>query len=164
MLRSEYALDMGCLEQIWIKRGKGAPMDDAPQARVVAGRGIEGNANQGGKRQVTLVDRAFWGDITAPLMSPDPVIRRANLLLSGVDLRDSRGKLLRVGSVRILIHGETRPCEQMEEAVPGLRSAMSVAWGGGAFGEVLDDGEIRVGDRVEWVSLADAPTRESLAG
>jgi hypothetical protein len=26
---------------------------------------------------------------------------------------------------------------------------MSVPWGGGAFGEVLDDGEISVGDSVE---------------
>jgi hypothetical protein len=40
----------------------------------------------------------------------------------------------------------------MEEAVPGLRSAMSVPWGGGAFGEVLDDGAIAVGDRAEWES------------
>jgi hypothetical protein len=39
----------------------------------------------------------------------------------------------------------------MEEAVAGLRSAMSVPWGGGAFGEVLDDGEIAIGDGVELV-------------
>jgi MOSC domain-containing protein YiiM len=143
---------MGRLEQIWIKRGKGAPMDHAPQARVVAGRGIVGNANQGGKRQVTIVDRDFWGDITGPLMSPDPIVRRANLLLSGVDLRGSRGKILRLGAIRILIHGETRPCEQMEESIPGLRRAMSVPWGGGAFGEVLDDGEIAAGDQAYWES------------
>jgi MOSC domain-containing protein YiiM len=50
--------------------------------------------------------------------------------------------------VRVRIYGETRPCEQMEAAVPGLRDAMSVPWGGGAHGEVLDDGEIAVGDPV----------------
>jgi hypothetical protein len=38
----------------------------------------------------------------------------------------------------------------MEEACPGLRAAMSVAWGGGAFGEVLDDGRIAVGGPAEW--------------
>jgi MOSC domain-containing protein YiiM len=28
---------------------------------------------------------------------------------------------------------------------------MQADWGGGAFAEVLDDGDIRVGDRAEWV-------------
>jgi hypothetical protein len=37
----------------------------------------------------------------------------------------------------------------MEEAQSGLRAAMYSDWGGGAFGAVLDDGEIRVGDVVE---------------
>jgi hypothetical protein len=37
----------------------------------------------------------------------------------------------------------------MEMAAPGLQAAMSVPFGGGAFGEVLDDGEIAVGDAVE---------------
>ena len=38
----------------------------------------------------------------------------------------------------------------MDEAFPGLRRAMQEDWGGGAFAEVLDNGEIAVGDPVEW--------------
>ena len=76
-------------------------------------------------------------------------MRRANLLVSDVDFTDARGKILHIGTVRIRIYGETRPCEQMEAVAPGLQRAMSVPWGGGAFGEVLDDGEIAVGDSVE---------------
>jgi hypothetical protein len=38
----------------------------------------------------------------------------------------------------------------MEEALPGLQEALAVDWGGGAFGEVLDDGEVRIGDEVRW--------------
>jgi MOSC domain-containing protein YiiM len=140
---------MSELRQIWIKRMKGGPMDPAPRVRVVAGKGIVGNANQGGKRQVTIVSNRHWGEVTAPLGDvPDPRLRRANLLVSDIDFADARGKILTIGTVRIRIYGETRPCEQMEDAVPGLRSAMSVPWGGGAFGEILDDGEIAVGDAV----------------
>ena len=138
------------LERIWIKRGKRGPMDPVDTAPVLSGRGIVGNANQGGRRQVTLLSAEHWADITRHLAEPDPRVRRANLLLSAIDLRGSRGKTLRIGSIRIHILGETRPCERMDEAVPGLRDALSVPWGGGAFGEVLDDGDLTVGDTAAW--------------
>ena len=147
---------MSELRQIWIKRMKGGPMDPAPKASLIAGRGISGNANQGGRRQVTIVSDRHWADVTAPLgPTPDPRLRRANLLVSDVDFTGARGKVLTIGNVRIRINGETRPCEQMEDAVPGLQDVMSVPWGGGAFGEVLDDGEIVVGDRVDLKSAGD---------
>ena len=124
-------------------------MDSADRAKVIAGKGIVGNANQGGKRQVTIVSNKHWEEVTAPLGDvPDPRLRRANLLVSDIDFTDARGQILKIGNVRVRIYGETRPCEQMENAVPGLKSAMSVPWGGGAFGEVLDDGEIAIGDPV----------------
>jgi len=41
----------------------------------------------------------------------------------------------------------------MDEALPGLRAVMAVQWGGGVFAEVLDDGEIAVGDEVAWEEL-----------
>jgi MOSC domain-containing protein YiiM len=144
------------LEQIWIKRMRGGPMDSADRARMKAGRGIVGNANQGGKRQVTIVSNKHWNQVTAPLgATPDPRLRRANLLVSDIDFADARGRILKVGPVRIRIYGETRPCEQMEEVAPGLQQAMKVPWGGGAFGEILDDGEIVVGDVVELQPSAD---------
>jgi MOSC domain-containing protein YiiM len=142
----------GQLESIWIKRFRRGPMDAAPTAQLVARRGIVGNANQGGKRQVTIISREAWDAVMEELGEHvPPETRRANLLVSGVDLAKTRGCVLRVGQCRLRIYGETKPCWQMEEAHVGLQSAMRPDWRGGVFAEVLDDGEITVGDRVEWM-------------
>jgi MOSC domain-containing protein YiiM len=139
----------GRLEGIWIKRMERGPMDPAPEATLVADRGILGNADQGGKRQVTIIEREAWDAMMDELHGDlEPDARRANLLVTGVPLASSRGKILHVGDCRIQIQGETRPCERMDEALSGLRRAMAEPWRGGAFGVVLDDGQIRVGDPV----------------
>ena len=141
----------GVLEAIWIKRVRRGPMDPAARATLVAGRGIVGNANQRGRRQVTIIEREVWESLVGALGSGlDPAARRANLMVSGFPLAGSRGRILRVGATRLRVLGETKPCERMEEALPGLRDAMWPGWGGGAFAEVLDDGEIAVGDEVGW--------------
>ncbi|HEV2129813.1 MAG TPA: MOSC domain-containing protein [Longimicrobiaceae bacterium] len=146
------ANEPGRLEAIWIKRAHRGPMDEAAEATLLAGRGIVGNADQGRRRQVTLIEREVWEELMAQLGADvPPSARRANLMLSGIRLANTRGRLLQVGASRVRIAGETRPCERMDEAVPGLRAAMQPYWGGGAFAEVLDDGQIAVGDAVRWL-------------
>lgn len=149
----------GHLERIWIKRMKGGPMDPAETASLVADRGIVGNADQGGRRQVTVLEHEAWDVMMAELGDPelDPSARRANFLVRGVALRDARGQVLRVGGCRIRIEGESRPCEQMDDAYPGLRRAMARAYRGGVYGVVLDDGVVRVGDAVALEPSPDGP-------
>ena len=139
------------LEKIWLKRVRRGPMDGRERARLIAGQGIEGNANQGGRRQVTVLSAERWEEVERRLGARvDPGSRRANLYVRGVDLEESRGRVLRVGVCKIVIRGETRPCRLMEETYPGLQAALDPAWGGGAFGEVVEGGEIEVGDEVAW--------------
>lgn len=142
----------GEIVDIWIKRAHGGVMDRVQQAEAIAGRGLIGNADQGRRRQITIIDEAAWREAAAETgHDVDPSKRRANVMLRGMPLADSRGKLLRLGECLVRILGETRPCEQMEEAQAGLRKALSPNWRAGVFGEIVEGGAIRIGDRAEFV-------------
>src|SRR4029079_9033787 len=103
----------GTLVAIWIKRAKRGPMDAALSASLVAGRGIAGNANQGGRRQVTLIEEEAWaammgerdvGEFTlleeecwAAMMGElaarrPTAARRATLVVRALPLLASRGR------------------------------------------------------------------------
>ncbi|MEO0378462.1 MAG: MOSC domain-containing protein [Cyanobacteria bacterium P01_A01_bin.17] len=139
------------LEAIWIKRAKRGPMDAVHQGEMIAGQGLVGNANQRGRRQVTLLDAAVWGEVMQELgASLDPSVRRANILVSGIDLAKSRKRILQIGECRIRIFTEAKPCERMDEVFPGLQAALYPNWRGGACGEVIQGGTINVGDHAAW--------------
>ena len=149
----------GRVEALWLKRALRGPMDPVERATLVAGKGVADDANYGrSRRQVTVIEKEVFDRIRGVLPNAEPVMRRANVMVSGVPLEASHGRVLSLGSVRIHLHGETRPCERMDEACQGLRAALRPGWGGGVYGVVLNDGEIRVGDaaRLEDPTTVDA--------
>ena len=146
---------MGVLEAIWLMRAHGGPMDPVDEAVAVQGRGLEGGADFDRDRQVTLIEREVFDRLKAEIDdSMEPVMRRANLLVSGIRLEGTRDRTLAVGDLRIHIHGETRPCGRMDEACEGLMAALDPHWGGGAHGSVVNDATITVGDQVRWEESA----------
>src|SRR4051812_2652970 len=89
-------IGLGTLERIWLKRAKRGPVD---MALLEADRGLRGNANRGGRRQVTIISRERWSELMQALGATlPPSARRANLMVSGIELQQSRGRILRIGS------------------------------------------------------------------
>lgn len=132
-------------------------MDARDRATLVAGRGVEGSADRGGKRQVSILAREAWEEACARAGAParlDPSARRANLLVSGLALEGTRGRVLVAGPCRLRVLGELTPCERMDEAWPGLDAALREGWRGGVFAEVLAGGELGAGDAIAFEPAA----------
>jgi len=141
----------GRLEAIWIKRAHRGPMDPVDVANLLEGQGVAGSVDRSRRRQVTILSQEAWAACMRELNATlDPSARRANLLVSGIELARTRDRVLRIGDTRLLIGGEVTPCERMEEAQMGLQAVMRPDWRGGAFAQVLAGGSIHVGDRVAW--------------
>jgi len=145
-------VEEGRVEAIWLKRAHRGPMDPVSAADLVEGQGVAGSVDRSRRRQVTILSQEAWAACMQELDADlDPSTRRANLLVSGIQLASTRDRVLRIGDTRLLIGGEVTPCERMEEALPGLQAAMRPQWRGGVFAQVIAGGTVRVGDRVQWV-------------
>ncbi len=147
----------GRIEGLFVYPVVGGAPESRESARVFAGRGLEGDQRRTAHRAVTVISLEQWRE-TMREMSADlpPQTRRANVVVSGVELPASLGKQLRLGHVVLEIVGETRPCGVMDEALQGLKGALAPGMRAGVHGRVVTEGEIRVGDAVEIVAAAKA--------
>ena len=124
-------------------------MKPVPSATLVANRGVLGSADQNGRRQITIISQERWQSVEDRLgQTVDPGLRRANLMISGIDLNSTRGQRLRIGPCLVEISGQTLPCKRMDDAHAGLQEALRPDWSGGVFGIILEGGEVHIGDPV----------------
>jgi MOSC domain-containing protein YiiM len=128
-----------------VKRGPMLPLDSVEISRSA---GVAGDTRgRPGARQVSVLSAAAWLEACAIAGTELPwLARRANLLIDGLDLRDSEGAVLRLGDgIELLVTGELDPCQRMDEAAPGLRLALTPDWRGGVTCRVQQGGRLALG-------------------
>ncbi len=142
---------MGELLAIARRDKKRAAMQTLESADITLNHGVAMDfRGKPSPRQVTVLSQESWRVVCDTLNTKLPwTTRRANLLIRGLDLKNTQGRILKIGPVRLLITQETDPCERMNEALPGLYHALASDWRGGVCCRVLDEGKIQLGDDVE---------------
>ena len=134
-------------------------METLDHVQVTVAEGLHGDFRGSlkpgrNKRQVTVMTAEGWRDALNELKAQLPwEQRRVNLLVDGVALEESAGRRLIFDSGLVLeVTGECDPCSRMEEVAPGLKAVLLPHWRGGVTTRVIEDGLIRVGDkvRIEW--------------
>jgi MOSC domain-containing protein YiiM len=149
---------MGRLLGIAVRGASRAPMETQDKVHISQQDGLQGDyRGKYGPRQITVLSQEAWQaacqDVQTDLLW---TTRRANLLISGIELERTTRQILQIGPVRLAITGETDPCERMDMQHMGLRQALVPAWRGGVTCFVMTPGEIQLGDEVQLLSSTDS--------
>lgn len=129
---------------------KRAAMTETDRAELLPGLGLSVEPFHKGKRGLTLLSTQSWAEVCRELGADIPwTTRRANVLIDGLDLPSTVGQMLAIGPVRLLVHGETRPCGLMDEYHPGLKDALIPSMRAGVHAQILMGGSIAVGQSVK---------------
>jgi MOSC domain-containing protein YiiM len=167
-------MDGGVLAGIWLAPEGAAPMRRVPSARLVAGRGLEGDryALGGGtwarypnlEKQVTLIDAADVAAVATEVGVPlTPGDTRRNLVTAGVDLPSLVGRWFAVGDALLFGVKRCPPCTHLER-LTGVRLVKAMVHRGGINAAVFGGARIAEGDVVRPVSDAEAASRGAPTG
>lgn len=159
------AVAVGRVEGIFTAPAAGAPMVALERARVVAGRGLEGDRYFDGRgyysqvppltgRRLTLIEAESLEALeheTGIALAPNEC--RRNLVTRGVRLDALIGTRFRVGVIECYGERLCPPCGYIEELTgkPGLNRGLTNR--GGIRAEILLDGEISIGDLIDLSSI-----------
>jgi len=126
------------------------PMETPNEVIVTIEAGVDGDCHGSEPdRQVTVISADSWRDACRDLGITVPwTMRRANLLLGGIDLRETSGAMISIGDVQLEVVEENPPCRVMDIQQIGLRKALKPDWRAGVTCRVRSGGMLRVGDSV----------------
>ena len=148
----------GTLEHIHITPAKSQPMRRLDEARLVAGRGIEGDryllgtgtysVKPGEDRQVTLIEAEMLARVAADFgheISVDE--HRRNLTVSGVPLQHLVGARFRVGDAVLEGVRINQPCKYLNLMLK--RDVYMALWNrSGLNCRIVEGGTVCPGDRI----------------
>jgi hypothetical protein len=143
----------GTLDGIWITASAGQPLRSLQMVRAVAGQGLAGDRHVLGTgtfpsglpgSALTLIEAEVCESFDPPVR---PGEHRRNLVTRGVELNGLVGREFMIGQVRCRGMRLCEPCRVMDgyASRPLLRALVHR---GGLRADILDDGEIHVGDRI----------------
>ena len=145
---------------IYVAAQAGELPQSAERARALAGRGLEGDryaagmgtfSDRPGKRDVTLIEsealEAYTQESGRKLSAAEA---RRNLLTEGVRLNNLVGREFQVGAVRLRGLRLSEPCTHLMR-LTHPETLRGLVHRGGLVAEILCDGELAVGDRIEEV-------------
>ena len=144
------SIQVGQIIGIAKRQAKRAKMEVLSQAHVNCEYGLEDDfRGKSGPRQFSILTEEGWR-LACEELSQDIhwTVRRANLFIKGLDLKQSVGNRLIIGDLILEITDELDPCIRMEEQVIGLRKALIKDWRGGVLCRVINEGAIKIDDRI----------------
>lgn len=140
---------VGKIAGIAVRTEKLGPMREVLRAEAALGGGITEDIEVKPHRGITLISREQWDETMHELGADLPWhTRRANVLVEGLRLSDLVGLTVRLGSVELHIHGETKPCALMDVYHDGLQAALAPDMRAGVHGQVVYAGSFSVGDTI----------------
>lgn len=149
----------GTLASIHIAPAAAAPIQTVPEARVVPGKGIEGDRyfdgrgtwsdHPGARGEVTLIEAEAIEAVRRERgLELAPRDARRNMVTRGVPLNHLVGREFRIGEARFKGIRLCEPCMHLEGlTAKGVKAALIHR--GGLRTEVVEEGVIRAGDTIE---------------
>ncbi len=133
-----------------LRSSRRGPMELVEKVTATENGGIEPNHEVKPHRGITFISSEQWAEVQQELNEPELPwhTRRANVLVEGLVMADLIGKTVHVGDVVVDIKKETEPCGLMDELHNGLRKILEPACRGGVHGQVVQGGNIAVGDTI----------------